>query len=91
METFYIVKIGIRNSDLEATQTHAIKFETDKLVSIEEIAEGMAKTFYGEDGGDEDEEVPGQYSWNDGEAVTFVESITEVSENEYIIIQKYVG
>ena len=78
---FYLLKLQIRNGDAEFTSMslHTIS----SLVT--DYAENYASTFYGKN----DEEANGWYLFFNGQRAVTVESIKEVTADEYAVLQKY--
>jgi len=82
---YFIYKIFERNGEYEYTHKCLTSFDPEETgYTPEEYLEDTAKNFYSE--GEKD----GDYYWHFGELVTRPDSITEVTKEEYEILQKYI-
>jgi len=81
----FIYKIFERNGEYEYTHKGLTSFDPKETgYTPDEWLEETARTFYTE-GEKEDD-----YYWHFGELITRPYSITEVSKEEYDILQKYI-
>ena len=82
---YYIYKIFERNGNYEYTHKCLTAMPDDAEQTPEEFLEETARTFYSDSEDKED-----NYWWHFGELVTRGDEITEVTKEEYDILQKYI-
>lgn len=79
----YLGKLQERNGEFE--YQHNILFETNS--SPEKWIENYASTFY--PGGDGEEVEDALFAFFGGQVLVFVDSVVEVTDEEYAVLQKY--